>query len=42
MTERVRGWLTVEKGLKKARNLFARSQPMVGENQSTADITNVL
>jgi hypothetical protein len=42
MTERVRRWLTVEMGLKKARNLFARSQPMVGENQSTADITNVL
>jgi hypothetical protein len=28
--------------LEKAHNWFARGQPMVGENQSTANITNVL
>src|SRR6266478_271394 len=49
MTERMRRGLTGEISselkavLEKARNLFARRQPTTaGENQSTADITNVL
>jgi nuclear pore complex protein Nup188 len=48
MTERMRRGLTGEISselkavLEKARNLFAKSQQTAGENQSTADITNVL
>ena len=48
LTERMRRGLTGEISselkavLEKARNLLAKSQPTVGENQSTVDITKVL